>query len=61
MQQLTKYESFEELKSEADHFLLSKKQQKIAFAEFKNILTFFKSHIVNKEGKAIYKPFKIVL
>ncbi len=47
MPQLIKYESFEELKSQSNAIVLSKKQQKEAFADYENMLTFFKKHIVS--------------
>jgi hypothetical protein len=47
MPQLIKYESFEELKTQSNTIVLSKKQQKEAFADYENMLTFFKKHIIS--------------
>ena len=47
MPQLIKYESFEGLKTQSNTIVLSKKQQKEAFADYENMLTFFKKHIIS--------------
>lgn len=65
MPQLTKYENFEALKSQPDAIVLNKKDYKEAFAEFENMLTFFRKHIqkndvikINMKTKKVNKGDK---
>lgn len=58
MSKLTKYESFEELKNQPNTIVLSKNQQREAFADYENMLTFFKKHIVSN-NQVIIKAKKV--